>query len=249
MRILICTVGGKPAFPAASAGGGFLSENQGRLTAMRALLDRAEERSVDLAVLPGGYFAASGNLDKAPLLPEIWAAIKERQISACFGIDVAEKTVAAKKGKQHGYACAWTKQDGCVPGPLDLWRQRSVTSRDQISQAAANQMRYLRIGGQKVAVLVCGEVFNGQIRAATQRQQVQVVVDLVHTGKGFRTKRTLELWSSASPINSALLSCHVKKAGAVKRWAVNGSYHSDNRIDILVPAPPIRIEGRIVNVP
>lgn len=245
MRVLICTVGDRPAFPVAKSGNGVHSENQRRLAAMEALLDAAKDEAVDLAVLPGGYFAANGNIDNTPLLPQIWEAIKRRAIPVCFGIDVAEKK-GAKKGKRHGYACAWTKQERCAPVPLDLWRQRSVTSTDQISQAAADQMRYLRIGGQKVAVLVCGEVFNRQIRAATQRQRVQVVVDLVHTGKGFRATRTLEPWSSACPINYALLSCHAKKARAMKRWAVNGNDRSDNQIDILVAGPPLRIEGRVV---
>jgi hypothetical protein len=204
-------------------------------------LDGAKEKSVDLAVLPGGYFAAYGNVGTTPLLPEVWAAIREREIPVCFGIDVAEEVV-------NGYACAWTKQDGRVPLPLDLWRQRSATSRDQISQAAANELRYIRVGGQRIAVLMCGELFNRQIRAATQRQQVKAVVDLVHTGKGFKATRTLELWSSACPIYSALLSCHAKKASAMKRWAVDGNYRSDNQIDILVTGPPLRIEGRVVDL-
>ncbi len=247
MRILICTVSENLAFSVASSTGNFRGENQRRLTAMEALLDKAKEEKVDLVVLPGGYFATNGNVQNTPLLRQIWAAIKTRRVPVCFGIDAAQKVL--KKKKQRGYACAWTPQDGCVPIPLHLWRQRSMTWRDRISHHEASERRYVHIGKRRVTLLMCGEVFNRQICGATQGQGIQIVVDMVHTGKGFRSTRTLEMWSSAQPISAALLSCHAKKVGAMKRWAVNGKDQSDNRIDILVAARPIRIEGRIVTVP
>ncbi|MGB9458501.1 MAG: hypothetical protein WCB12_20800 [Bryobacteraceae bacterium] len=244
-QILICTVGGHG--PACKP-----IENRDRFVALKKLLDAAKERrAVDLVVLPGGYFfAAQENPDEMPLLREIWAAIEERSIAVCFGVDTGHKRPNNKKAVKeqrlpsHGFA--WTPERGHV-GP---WRQRSTSRLDQrdMSPDLANEERYIRVGTQRVALLMCGELFNPKLRSAVQAQGITVAVDMAHTGRGFRFAGAAKRWSSAKPIKAVLMSCHAERVGAAKRWSVAGKYKTARSATVIVDAP-VRIEGLVVSVP
>jgi hypothetical protein len=244
MHILICTVGkDKPASNDA--------ENGDRLVALERLLDTAKERaSVDLVVLPGGFFFSSeGNPRELPILQEIRQVIEKRGIAACFGVDTAHKqpndVEAVKECRLSSLAFAWTPQDGHV-GP---WRQRSTSSQDQkyVRQGPAQEKRNIHVDTQGVALLICGELFNPKIRAAVQAQGIAVAVDMAHRSKGFRFARAAKLWSSADPITEVLMSSHAKCKDAVKCWSIRGEYCPSRKAPVFVPAP-VRIEGFVVSV-
>src|SRR6266478_5538337 len=124
MKALVCTVGGV----AAAVPG----DNDRRLRALEALLDRAKPLHADLAVMPGGYFASSGKPEHAQGFAKIKATVEARGIAVCFGVDTRKKypgdhDLAVRLGKLSWFGFAWTQAERWQ-GP---WRQRSMTSRDQ----------------------------------------------------------------------------------------------------------------------
>jgi len=223
------------------------------LVALEKLLNAAAKarKRVDLVVLPGGYFfAAQKNSEEMPMLKDIWAAIKKRHIAVCFGIDTGRKKQNDEEGvrKQQltSYGFAWTPKDGCT-GP---WRQRSTTRLDQkeMDPDLSKEKRYIHIGTERVALLMCGELFNPKLRAAVQAQGIKVVVDMVHIGHWFRFAGAAKKWSSSRPIKAVLMSCHAERVGAAKRWSIGGQYLSTRKATVTVDKP-VRIEGLVVLVP
>ena len=244
MRILVCTVGKDG--PARK-----VADNSKRLKALEDLLDRALKirGGVDLIVLPGGYFfSPEPNPAKMPMLKQIWAAIKKRGVAVCFGIDTGHKQPLAadtvRRNRLPAFGFAWTAANGRL-GP---WRQRSTNHHNQrdAGQGLITEDRSFRVGAYRVAPLVCGELFNRRILAALQTRGVNIVVDLVHTGKGFRFSGAGKYWSSAKPIKAALMSCHAKRREAMKCWSVGGVYRSTRKASVTV-SNPVRIEGFLVS--
>lgn len=252
MNILICTVGDAPAFEKADKTNcNYQSVNRERLNALGNLLDeiKKKELKVDLVVMPAGYFASDLSVEKTPLLSDIWTEIQKREIAVCFGIDTDKKVIAKGKKQSNAYSLAWTPTDGCVPSSkYGWWGQRSITSTDSITSASANEDRYIHINGKKIAVLMCGEVFNRKIRVATDQKGIEIVVDMVHTGQHFRASGAFRNWTLGNPNKSIVMSCHTKCYNTEKRWAINGKYHSTTRLDIPATSP-VRIEAAIITVP
>lgn len=227
-----------------------------RLSLLKKLLEEAKRRKVDLVVLPGGYFRTRHKPENHPILPDIIDVIQTNEIAVCFGIDAAEKVINKKKLREHEskvkegmlpwFGYVYTPSDGCL-GP---WQQRSAINSDaEITPIKiSKEKRIFYIGEEKrrVALLMCGEVFNSKIRNhIIEYQNVDIVVDLVHNGHGFRFHHVPQNW----PECYIFMSCHVKTKNATKRWGKKGDYYTERKTDFSVVEKEAFIEARIIKVP
>ncbi len=209
-------------------------ENSARLDALRVLLAECRGRDVDVVVMPAGYFRTK---TRGGFMEEVRRVAENAGVGVCVGVDDVS-------GKPRAYA--WSKRSGwCGP-----WEQRSCNSSDWKERGMAAQLEQDRdvvVCGEKVAVVICGEVFNRALERVVADKGRRVVVDLVHRGQGFRFHNAARRWSSHPRIHAILMSAHTNCGHGTRRWAVGGKYQGTTRIDVLVNEP-IRIEGTIVSV-
>lgn len=158
----------------------------------------ATRGKADLVLLPAGFLAA-GEVN------EINA--RARELAAIFphcgllaGVDLeraqldksgryASKSRTASKAskntvKEYGF-WGFAADGGKV---LELWQQRSVRPGDPIEDTSG---RMLKLGGKQVGVLLCGEIYNKNLRPALHDLKPNVVVDLGHMSMGRKFTYTL----------------------------------------------------------
>jgi hypothetical protein len=169
--------------------------------------------------MPAGYFFSSQqNPAKMPLLGKIWRVIRKHKIAVCFGIDTGQKPLdsgnAIEKYRLPSHGFAWTPVDG----RSGAWRQRSSNNQNHkyLKPVLAAEDRSIREGGQRVEIMMRGELFNPSLRNEVQARGVRIVVDFVHKGKGFRFAGAARRWSSTHPIKAILMSSHTERKNATK---------------------------------
>ena len=237
--------------------------NQWRLATLEEGLAKARERGVDLMCLPGGYFLCPAGLPEEAyasypfcaldtLVGEVIGLAERHNVALAVGLDRNDK----KEGGEHfrevasatlgWFALCWS------PGEEGhrLWRQRSVTSGDQwwCPDALCREVRSVRVGDGSVEVLMCGELFNRQIREAiaTREHKPVAVVDLVHRLQGFRATEALKAVSEGEV--HAFCSGHAGKRGAVKWHFAPGSRQESTReVDFECCAGP-RLEAEVWSI-
>jgi len=87
--------------------------------------------------------------------------------------------------------------------------------------------RVLHLAGERVAVLVCGELFSRQIEDTVRQSGAMAVAVMVHRDQGFRFNRAACRWCSNRPLRAIFMSSHVSRERAAKRWAMDGVYHTE----------------------
>jgi hypothetical protein len=70
----------------------------------------------------------------------------------------------------------------------ELWQQRSAMPGEPVEDTSG---RTVKIGGKDVGVLLCGEVYNKDLRPALHELKPNVVVDLGHISMGRKFTCTL----------------------------------------------------------
>jgi len=191
MKIVMTTVGTK--------GPGEKRQNEERLGAAERALRTSNKLGADLIVLPAGYFTASNASTRNAIAQSLVGMAKEVGIAIIFGVDQEIKSLSRdygpeiQKGGLPFYGYAWSPSENI----LYCWSQRSTNSRNQwwAPEGVCREVRLLSVRNERVAMLMCGEIFNYRIRDALvdYRPRPEIVVDVAHIGAGFRVAQGMNV--------------------------------------------------------
>jgi hypothetical protein len=229
-------------------------DNKERLEAAKQALIEAKalKAGADIVVLPAGFFTTRDSKSRQHLADSLISKAKELGIAIAFGVDeeVKASSKSWKLGKRRGKKNGWSPLPlyGYAWSPTDpekhCWYQRSTNSADQwlVPDEKCKEVRLLNIGGETLAVLMCGELFNQRIRKALRDHSPppKVTADLVHIGAGFRASQGMKKLGLAS-----VCSLHVQRKNAAKPVYFPGKgYVSSRDSDRVIEGPP-RIELKL----
>lgn len=236
MKIVVTNVGRK--------GPGREEENEERLKAAeRAMIIAAGVGAAAIA-FPGGFLSVNRAGDRKVLSEELVRRAKQSNIAIIFGIDQQTKNVSTdwlilEKGLTLPYfGYAWSPSEGIV----HCWAQRSSNRRNQwlASDERCNEVRVLRIGGDVIGVLMCGEIFNERIRKAAARYspKPKVIIDVAHIGQRFR------VWQGMNKLAelglSSICTVHAQRKYSRKYCYIPGKGSMSTSIpDDYVSGPPM----------
>ena len=217
------------------------TQNGNRINACNQAVDIAKSKDADIVILPCGFLNRENpKSSRQEIADALIDGAKKRNIAIIFGVD--DKI----DGQAYGYA--WTP----VENMTHCWKQRSSNRRDQwdISQQLCDEVHLLRLDCGAVGMLLCGELFNERIKDALVNKQPKIIVDLVHGGSGFRSKRAMEKLCHGG-IASAC-SAHVQSKRSMKHCYIPGEGNdgdvSTRDFDSIIEGPP-RIELKIFEIP
>jgi hypothetical protein len=174
-----------------------VTANEERI-ALAKRIATATQVKVDLVLLPAGFLTASDADEVKTRARELAALFSHCGLLAGVDIDRAQ---SGKSGGHAGKSRATDKSgknavkeypfwgfatDG---GTLkELWQQRSVMPGEAVEDTSG---RMVNVGGKDVGVLLCGEIYNNDLRPALHTLKPYVVVDLGHKSMGRRFTYTL----------------------------------------------------------
>src|SRR5207249_3940785 len=146
------------------------------------VLRQVRRERADLAILPGGFLTVAMESEVGNVLNPVLAEIQSIGCAVVIGVDVGEGRqvdVSSGEGGQNrkvqAVAVAWSPADGVVGGLT--WRQRSITAshtkllrelvaRGRVARSTLTHVRSITVSGGRAGVLICGEMFNKDIRNA-----------------------------------------------------------------------------------
>jgi hypothetical protein len=173
------------------------NHNPTRLQVLAELLTVATRESVELVILPGGYLTANREADLNPAIDEVARLANCHRLAVVGGLDVMSRPSGKQMSSPGKGGLTQDQQvaQGCLPYfGFALYRdQRSVWRQTSSSAANAETLedrqfpsrnRLVDLGGRKVAVLICGELFNWRARQAMLELYPDIVVDLGHVSMG-----------------------------------------------------------------
>jgi len=223
--------------------------NVKRLSVAEHAVEKARELGAQVLVLPGGFFTTRTSEARDSIAASLINVAKGQNIAVIFGVDQDTKhlndyTPAIRSGTLPFYVYVWSPTD---EGPPHPWNQRSTNSENQrhVPEEHCRDVRFLRVGDDTIAVLICGEIFNKRIRRALAdyHPRPKVVVDVAHQGYRFRVERGME--KLAEEGLSSVCSVHVQCEFAKKRCYIAGKRHaSTGTYDAWLFGPP-RIELKL----
>ncbi|MEE9346634.1 MAG: hypothetical protein V3U82_00460 [Robiginitomaculum sp.] len=231
-------------------GMGKTNEYEHRLELLEQSLKALKKHGVKLAVFPGGYFYAGDNAQAKEIAHELHGLAKSHTLNIAVGIDTKEKFSKGfkgelKKGELPFFACVCMHESKAP----ELWAQRSITRKiySETAQGCYQESRTIDIEGIKIEVLMCGEIFNAQIREVIISRKTNVIVDLAHISDKFRIYGTMK--NLAKRGIRSFCSVHTQRKSAMKACYLPCKQHgymrkSDNRIDVSIGASP-RLEHAI----
>lgn len=189
--------------------------NSFKLNTLELLLHEAAKATprIELVVLPAGYLTAATEKEVPARIAEVANCARAHRVAVVFGVDLP-------RGKKNGddRARARRVSKGRLPywgvaldaagATLGVWRQQSVRSGDvHIAPHLDAKKRLVTIAGKRVAVLICGEIFNANYRDDMRAESFDVVLAIGHE-------------SMATGVVPALANIVAKG----KRWALH-SHH------------------------
>jgi len=243
MKIVATTVG--------RHGPGGERQNQERLEAVNRALEKATKLGADVVALPAGFFSAGNTRAREDIAALLIGTAKKLGIAVVFGIDQEVKSLNAdyswyiRRGGLPSYVYAWSPSGKVT----HCWAQRSTNRNNQweASDKVCQEVRLLMIRDESVAVLICGEIFNQRIREALKGSQPKpkVVVDVAHTGSGFRVFQGMKVLAGDERGLPSVCSVHAQCEYAMKHCYVPPGKRMSSRIlDDYVYGPP-RIELKL----
>lgn len=179
--------------------------------------------------MPAGFLVAGVSENRQNLADSFIDEARSLNIAVIFGVD--------DKGDKTAYGYAWRKSKSYC------WDQRSSNSKNQseVSHQRCDEVRLLGLNSGNVGVLLCGELFNERIRKALSKEpKPKIVVDLVHSGRGFRPCSAMKKLCQ-NGIASAC-SAHVQREKAMKHCCIPGKGFVSEREPERVVKGPCRIE-------
>jgi hypothetical protein len=214
---------------------------ESRFAVYEEALQKGKAAGVQLPCLPGGYFCVESEAGVEKAKSRIVQAARTNGIAVAVGIDCPQTNpntdYLVQTRALTSFAVTWSpEQDDQV------WRQRSVNSKDQfyVSDEDCGRRQTLRVAGKEIEVLSCGELFNKRIRNSIIARHPSAVIDLSHNGKGFRADPSLKLLAEEGMYT--FCSTHADQKGAMKRgFAPGGDKISTHEPDFVTTGVP-RIE-------
>ena len=212
MKAILTTVGSKGPEDA--------TKNECRLEAGKLAMERANSLGSDILILPAGFLVSNNSKSRQRIADTLIDKARSLELAVVFGVD--------DDSCQQAYGYAWSP----LGNKTHSWEQRSSTRRwnEKPSDITDNQWeeelksyddaRLLTIESGVVGVLLCGELFNERIRNALIKKSPKLIVDLVHSGHGFRSTSAMKKLCRDG-IASAC-SAHVQKHNAMKRCYIPG---------------------------
>ena len=216
---LITTTGSRDGY-------GCQSKNQDRIANAKRVIDKAKEMSADILAFPAGYLFVTDEHKVNFEANKIVKYVKDKGITVIFGVDFKSKndnmTQKTSKNREKvtrpcqplpNTCYAWNNDDK----KLYKWRQRSFNSKNQrCPESYWSESRFIKHEDLNIAVLICGEIFNEQIREylIANRHDIKIIIDLAHTGKGFRVSKTMENLGKNGI--ASVISVHVDTKNAMK---------------------------------
>jgi len=224
-----------------------------RFAAFKEALELAKGEGIQLLCLPGGYFCVASDAEREKAESQIVEAAKAAGIAVAVGIDCSQQKLP-NKGKATTPDTSFLVQTKALPSfamtwspqqEKQIWRQRSTTGRDQrlVSDEDCVRPQTLRVSGENIEILACGELFNERIRNSIIAGHPDAVVDLSHDGQGFRADHSMKLLARQGM--HTFCCTHANKKGAMKRaFAPGGGKTSTPEADSVITGKP-RIEMKI----
>jgi len=152
--------------------------NDRRTELFRELLSIAKARSAEALVLPGGYWTVDDFAKVEPKAHQMCEAADRAGIALIAGVDVQTGKASKAKVKQSkGGSNPHLPYFGFVGGhdlELHVWQQTSSDSRnawDLPDEDIPGTNRVVPIGGARIGVLICGELFSPHARASMAAAQ------------------------------------------------------------------------------
>ena len=216
------------------------------MAAYREVVCRLSERDVNLFVSPAGYLFASCWDELQSITEELEAEAVRRGIAVIVGIDLSPRALTQEYStgaRLSAFAFSWSPESG-----RSIWVQRSSSSENHYlaTGESCSEERVLTVQGRRVAIVVCGEIFNDRIRNAVLQQHVDAAVDFGHYSQGFR------VWAGMKVLTRAGLPvcfCSVHAGPWTKKYCytVGGTSATTWRSDFIVEGSP-RLEVKFWNV-
>ena len=211
-------------------------------------IEKASKLDADILVLPAGFFMCRNSALRDENALSLIEIAKQFNIAIIFGIDQQEKNLSDDyvqeiiEERLPFWCYAWSRNDG-----IKYWNQRSTNSANQkyASDKICNDLRTITVNGEKLAILMCGEIFNRRIRdtLANNSKNIKVVADVAHKGRQFRIDGSMRILANSGL--SSVCSVHVQKEFAMKRcYRASGTKLSTTTYDTYVYGPP-RIEMKL----
>lgn len=183
---------------ASSEGFRDLAANDRRTTLFRELLLKALDQSARAIVLPGGYWFAADESEAEQLAMARGIEAADADVLLIAGVDISETPASRVKGEASppkggrfpyfGFACR-------LGSGFHWWRQTSTNSRNAAEVPDADvpgENRVVTVEGDRIGVLICGELFNQRARVAMAAAKLALTVDLGHVGMGTGVTRSME---------------------------------------------------------
>lgn len=229
---------------------GFNQPNQTKnlLGVAEQAIEKASKLDSDVLSLPAGLFMCRNSTSVNETALSLIETAKQFNMAIIFGIDQQTKNLSDNyiqeiiDGKLPFWCYAWSQNDG-----IKYWNQRSTNRNNQryASNEICNELRTITVSGEKLAILMCGEIFNLRIRnnLIKNSKNIKVVVDTAHEGRQFRIDGSMEILANSDL--SSVCSVHVQKECAMKRgYKAGGMKLSTKGYDSYVFGPP-RIEMKL----
>lgn len=197
-----------------------------RLNLLRRSAARAAKGGVQLVCFPGGYLFCRTDLEVLKLRKQLEHVSKDLGVTIAVGVDRAKKSIMNAEDKEilekkltkliRTYQLPWFAVCAYPDGTSDLWRQRSINSKNQYDAptACCSEFRGVRGMSPQTEILMCGEIFNARIRAEIISRGIQLVIDLGHYAHGFRVHAAMKVLASQGV--TSLCSVHADKVNATK---------------------------------
>jgi hypothetical protein len=170
-----------------------VSANRERLALAERIADFVERERADLCVMPAGYLAATSRTTSAVQATADQLAAVFRGVDLVSGVDAARIARAAKRSDS---AKASMPRGGwpfwgfasCRGKVTPVYQQRTVDPGEETDDTSS---RVLKVGGARVGLLICGEVYNPALAESLGHESLDLVVDIGHKSMGRHFTATL----------------------------------------------------------
>lgn len=225
------------------------AHNIERLRAAQEAVAKAAALGADLMVLPGGFFTALSQRTRETIAEDMVSEARQKHIAIVFGVDQQVKNQKEDwKILRRGlllpyYGYGWSPEQDF----MQCWQQRSSTRGNQwyVSDKCCEEPRLLRVKGEEVGVLMCGEIFNQRIRNALLSYSLRpkVIIDVAHVGWRFRVWQGMKALAKRGL--PSVCSVHAQSKYAVKYCYVSGGSSCSSRECDAYTFGPLRIEMKL----
>ena len=170
--------------------------NPDRVALLGDLARLCASEDARLLLIPAGFLTADSEENVPELVQEVRRVAKVAGVAVIGGIDVngavSKRSLSMEEAVREGRIgyFGFAAGAGVMPSKGRCWRQTSITSadaKDFPQDSIPGAERVVRVDGLRIAILICGELFNWKIRNAVSEMGSDLVVDIGHVSMGTGT--------------------------------------------------------------